>query len=195
MSPNTKAEDKLRESEERFAKAFNSSPLALTITSLETGKLIEVNETFVRTTGYARAEAIGRTTADPRALGELGGPRKRAEQVQETARFAIGISFSRQRRQRNHRTALGGLLEIRGEPCALTVIQDITERKKPRRFPRATACFRSARATLFCSFARRTDSRRKRVAVETYGYEPRRTAAHELAQSACPRRSPRSKSS
>ncbi|MCA1576621.1 MAG: PAS domain S-box protein, partial [Acidobacteria bacterium] len=58
------AEDALRQSEERFAKAFQASPLALTITSLKTSRLLEVNETFTRMSGYTREEAVGRTTPE-----------------------------------------------------------------------------------------------------------------------------------
>uniref|UniRef100_UPI003296D1B8 PAS domain S-box protein n=1 Tax=Salmonella enterica TaxID=28901 RepID=UPI003296D1B8 len=48
----------------RFAKAFNASPLVLTLSSISTGKLIEVNDTFCRLTGYSREEAIGRSTVE-----------------------------------------------------------------------------------------------------------------------------------
>ncbi|HEY0458119.1 MAG TPA: PAS domain S-box protein [Pyrinomonadaceae bacterium] len=126
-----KTDDKLRESEERFAKAFNSSPLVLTITSLKTGKLIEVNETFVRTTGFTREETIGRSTAE---LGLWANSIDRAAElaaVQETGEIRdLEYIF----RVKDGREIVGllsaQLLEIRGEPCALTIIQDITERKK-----------------------------------------------------------------
>ncbi|HYD47777.1 MAG TPA: PAS domain S-box protein, partial [Terriglobales bacterium] len=59
-----RTEMRLRESEERFAKAFNASPLSLTISSLLSGRLIEVNETFTVVSGYSREEALGRTTAE-----------------------------------------------------------------------------------------------------------------------------------
>lgn len=126
-----RSEEKLRESEERFSKAFNSSPLVITITSLTTGKLIEVNETFVSVTGYTREEAIGRTTA------ELGLWAKSDDRENELAT----VQKEEKLRNREYRFRLkddieivgllsAELLEIRGEPCVLTVIQDITERKK-----------------------------------------------------------------
>src|SRR5690606_1995353 len=58
------AEAALRESEERFAKAFSASPLIFTLASLVDGRLVEVNDAFTEITGYASEEAIGRTTAD-----------------------------------------------------------------------------------------------------------------------------------
>ncbi len=124
------AEKLLRESEERFAKAFNSSPLSITITSLKTGKLIEVNETFVDITGYSREDAIGQTTAE---LG-LWQPSERDAELAVIASEGQ-ISNSEYRFRMKDGSEIVGLLsaellEIGGEPCALTVIQDITTRKR-----------------------------------------------------------------
>lgn len=126
-----KAEAAIRESEERFSKAFNSSPLAISITSLTTGKLIEVNDTFVTFMGYSREEAIGRTTQ------ELG-----LWMNQDDREAEVGLlrseGFLRDRecryRVRNGNEVVGLLsaekLVIGGEPCALSVVLDITERKR-----------------------------------------------------------------
>ncbi|MDQ3134031.1 MAG: PAS domain S-box protein, partial [Acidobacteriota bacterium] len=124
-------EQALRESEERFAKAFNSSPLSVTLTSLKTGKLVEVNDTFLRLTGYSREEAIGRTTAE---LGLWSQPLDRATELAKVI-SAGHIRNSEYRFRMKDGTEIVGLLsaellDIGGESCALTVIQDITERKK-----------------------------------------------------------------
>ncbi|HMV83162.1 MAG TPA: PAS domain S-box protein [Blastocatellia bacterium] len=121
----------LRESEERFAKAFNASPFILTISSLETEKLIEVNETFVTLSGYSREEAIGRTTAE---LGVWSDSRDRAEELREVRQSGLVRNAEYRFRARTGREFVGLLsaenIEIAGEPCALTVIADITERKQ-----------------------------------------------------------------
>jgi PAS domain S-box-containing protein len=52
--------------EEKFSKAFHSSPYAITITRPSDGQIIEVNEGFLNITGYQYAEAIGKTTIDLR---------------------------------------------------------------------------------------------------------------------------------
>jgi PAS domain S-box-containing protein len=125
-----RAEDALRESEERFAKAFNASPLTITLTSLKTGQLVEVNETFVRVTGYTRAEALGKTTLE---LG-LWSPADRAAELAAVQRAGLIRNAEYKFRMKDGTEIVGllsaELLEIGGEPCALTVIQDITERKR-----------------------------------------------------------------
>ena len=126
-----KTEEKLRESEERFNKAFNASPLAFTITSLKTGKLVEVNETFVNMTGFPREEAIGRSTAE---LGLWDNAPDREREL--SAVVSDGkIRNSEYRFRMKNGSEIVGLLsaelfELGGEPCALTVIQDITTRKR-----------------------------------------------------------------
>jgi PAS domain S-box-containing protein len=121
----------LRESEQRFVKAFSASPLCLTISSLATGKLLEVNEAFVAVTGYSRDEAIGRTTAE---LGVWVQPNEREEEL--TAVEAAGSLRNREYRfrMRNGQEITGLLsaevIDVAGERCALTVIQDITDRTK-----------------------------------------------------------------
>ena len=54
-------EEALKKSEEKFSKAFQQSPMALTLTSVKDHRYIDVNETFERITGWRRDEVIGRT--------------------------------------------------------------------------------------------------------------------------------------
>jgi PAS domain S-box-containing protein len=121
----------LRESEERFAKAFESSPLALTITSLKTGRLLEVNETFTRLSGYTRDEAVGRTTLE---LGLWARPTDRTAELATLARTGQVRDVEYRFRMKDGGELVGLLsaeqIEIGGEPCALTVIEDITEQKR-----------------------------------------------------------------
>jgi len=53
-------------SEEKFSKAFRSSPYALMLTRLADGRIQEVNDGFVRLSGYSREEALGKTTQELR---------------------------------------------------------------------------------------------------------------------------------
>ena len=123
-------EDALRESEERFSKAFRASPLVLTISSLETGKLVEVNDTFVEVTGYAREEAIGKTTLE---LGLWLEPADRSSEMNAVRENGQVRGEEYVFRLRDGTEIVGLLaaerIEISGEACSLTVIQDITERK------------------------------------------------------------------
>ena len=114
-----------------FAKAFAAAPVSLTITSLVSGRLLQVNDTFVAITGYSREEAVGRTTV------ELGLWADTADREAELAMVASSGSLRNLEyrfRARDGRLIIGLLsaerLDIAGEPCALTLIQDITAAKQ-----------------------------------------------------------------
>ncbi|MEN6489725.1 MAG: PAS domain S-box protein, partial [Smithella sp.] len=58
------AQEALKFSEERFSKAFNMSPAPTTISTIDEGRFIDVNDSFLRMLGYSREEIIGRTVAE-----------------------------------------------------------------------------------------------------------------------------------
>ncbi|MBA1202185.1 PAS domain S-box protein [Pseudomonas capeferrum] len=70
-----RAEAALKASEEKFAKAFHSSPDAITITERESGRYLEVNDGFCRLTGYSAAEVVGLTAHE---LGIWADDKQRA---------------------------------------------------------------------------------------------------------------------
>ena len=120
----------LRESEERFEKAFNASPMALMIASVETGKLIEVNDTFVEMFGYLQEQVVGKTTAE---FGLWVNPDERTAATQSYLDTGQIRNAEHRFRTRSGEEIIGLLsadrIEAGGEICVLAVIQNITERR------------------------------------------------------------------
>lgn len=56
----------LAEVESRFKRIFRYSPVALVMSTIDEGRLIDVNERWLALFGYAREEVIGRTNAELR---------------------------------------------------------------------------------------------------------------------------------
>ncbi|MEO8434830.1 MAG: PAS domain S-box protein [Pyrinomonadaceae bacterium] len=125
------AEEALRESEERFSKAFHSSPAALSIALLDGGTLLEVNDSFLRETGYERDEVIGRTTCDIGLWADPEFRRTMTGLLREQGR-AADLEFKYRRKSGEIRDGLLSvdLIELSGNPCVLGIGQDITERKR-----------------------------------------------------------------
>jgi len=124
-------QEKLRLSEERFSKAFKSSPYPMCITSLEEGRLIDINDTYCFTTGYSPEELIGRT------IIQLGLWVNRADGCQVKNKIKQNESVSNLEilfRTKSGEQRLGlysaERLDINGEPCLLNIVKDITENKK-----------------------------------------------------------------
>jgi PAS domain S-box-containing protein/putative nucleotidyltransferase with HDIG domain len=126
-----RAEEALRKSEEKFAKAFQASPLIVVISRVRDAYLIEVNESLEKVMGYTREEAIGRTSLE---LGLWVNPAERERIVQ------ILLANGRLRNEETlFRTKSGEvitclysaeLIELDGEKCVLTSIENITERRR-----------------------------------------------------------------
>lgn len=126
-----RAEAALRRSEEKFAKAFRSSPVGMVIATLEEGRLLDANETFEQATGYRREELLGRTALE---LGLWRDPLQRAAIVEEVKKNGRVTNCEVQTRTKageiRHKLLSAELLRIGGQPCLLTVSEDITDRKR-----------------------------------------------------------------
>ena len=77
-------EEALRESEERFAKAFYVSPAPMVICALEDGKMMNVNESYLVMTGYTQEELRGHSA---RALGIWNGDAHKLAQLRENGSY------------------------------------------------------------------------------------------------------------
>jgi len=64
LEPRRKAETALRQSEERFAKAFCLAPVPTTISTADDHRLIEINEAFSRVLGYHAQDVVGYAADD-----------------------------------------------------------------------------------------------------------------------------------
>ena len=125
------AETELHRSEEKFARVFRSSPLAISITRIEDGRYLDINEAFVRLFGWRREEVIGRTSLE---IGKWLIPEER-ENWAATLKKAGRIS----NREVRFRTKGGDILNVllsaeliglEDEPCALVMVADITDQKR-----------------------------------------------------------------
>jgi two-component system sensor kinase FixL len=124
----------LRSSEERFAKAFMSSPDAMVITSTRDGRIVEVNDRWERLFGYARARAVGST------MWELGmfASAKDAAALQYAISSRVRVSdleLALRSESGDLRQALIGAetAELAGEPCFIAIIRDLTDQRRAER--------------------------------------------------------------
>jgi PAS domain S-box-containing protein len=126
-----RAEEALRKSEEKFSKAFQSSPVEMVITTLNEGRFVDVNENFSRCIGYGRDEVIGRTSL---GLGLWADPGERSAMVEEIRKS--GRVSNREIRIRAKSGEFGiklysaEPLTIDGEQCLLAVSVDVTARRR-----------------------------------------------------------------
>ncbi len=125
-----KAEEALLLSEEKFSKAFRASPDWITISMIDDGRYIEVNDAFERLSGYRRDEVIGRTALE---LGIWPDSNEREEIVATLKKDGM-----LRNREVHFRTKSGTVLtmlrsseiiDYGGIRCTISVTRDITERR------------------------------------------------------------------
>jgi len=130
ISERIRMEKALRESEEKFSLAFRASPAIVAITTVETGKFVEVNDSYVNTTGYSREELIGRTSGDVNIWAK---PEERARirnVLKEQGRVCnLELNFRMKSGEIRNWLFSAEKIDIAGEKCLIGVSVDITERK------------------------------------------------------------------
>ncbi|NJD22762.1 MAG: PAS domain S-box protein [Melioribacter sp.] len=130
ITDRVRAASKMRESEEKFAAAFYSSPNLIAITRFADGKIIDINEGYTRLLGYSRSESIGKTTNE---LSIWANPADRIFFINSLKKFGHITDFETTLRRKDGMlmTVIDSarIIELQGEKCVLSVIVDITERK------------------------------------------------------------------
>jgi PAS domain S-box-containing protein len=129
-----RAEEALRESEEKYREVFQGSPDAITIADVNDGRLLDMNQGFFRLSGYSRDEAIGRTVFD---LNIFVNPGDRDRYIEIIRREGKIDGYELQLHSRDG-TIHDGLLSARplrysGRDCMAVVVRNITPLKRAQR--------------------------------------------------------------
>ncbi|NEP84547.1 MAG: diguanylate cyclase, partial [Okeania sp. SIO3B3] len=121
----------LRLSEEKFARAFSTSPASMMICTLREGQLLDVNNSFCSLSGYKREELLSQSTIDLRIWVDS----KERDRITKTLTLKGKVT----NQEVNFRTKSGKIVTtllsaeviyIDREACVVAVGEDITDRKQ-----------------------------------------------------------------
>ncbi|MGX4729197.1 PAS domain S-box protein [Pseudomonas corrugata] len=129
MEPRRKAETALRQSEERFAKSFRLSPVPTLVCSAEQ-LLLEINDAFLDTTGYASEELFGKTVAEIGFLDKDASATLFARLEKTTTVSNVDVKVRKKGGELIDCEVAADTLVIQDQPCYLLVLVNITERKR-----------------------------------------------------------------
>jgi len=128
------AEAALRLSEDKYFKAFQSSPDGILISRFEDGHFIEVNDGFCRMMGYSREEFLSSSSI---GLGLWANPQDREKYAADLRRNRFLRDYDYKFRTKSgatlHCLASSEIIELDGEAHILSVVRDITEHEQAER--------------------------------------------------------------
>lgn len=125
------AQKALREEDTRFFRIFHATPSLLVLASLADGKYLEVNESFESVLGYRRDEVLGRTSLE---LNIWHNPKDRELVLRRLAAGKKVRDLEINFRKKSGEIMVGlysaEIIDVGEELCLLSLVNDITERKK-----------------------------------------------------------------
>ncbi len=117
----------LSKSEEKFSKAFLMGPDAITISSLDIGRFIEVNDSFIKMSGFSREEPIGKTTLE---VGLWYEPSHRESFIAKIKKEGIlrdeYVEFVRKSGEKLRCLISADRIDLGGQDCLLLIARDVT---------------------------------------------------------------------
>jgi diguanylate cyclase (GGDEF)-like protein/PAS domain S-box-containing protein len=128
------ADNELRASEERYRTAFQMNLDAVDICHKENGMFVDVNDAFLRITGFEREDVIGHTAQE---IGIWDNPQDRRKLLDALSLNSTCSNLEFPYRTKDGRLRLGRLsvtpIELDGTPCILSVTRDVTEANEARK--------------------------------------------------------------
>ncbi len=129
-SERKRAEAALRASENKFANAFLSSPDAVVITELLSGRFLEINPGFERQFGWSKAEALGRTSMDLGIWSDLSERQRMLETLKQGHFRDLEAHLYHRDGRRSINLLYGGEVELEGQRCLVLTVRDISRQRE-----------------------------------------------------------------
>lgn len=134
ITESKRAEAALRQSEEKFSKAFLSSPSSIVITRQSDGRIMEANDAFCRRYGLTPEQARGQNVYE---VGVWRNPQEREALINRLRREGSIRNVEKETILPSGRRSVSLMsleqITIQGEECLLTVTHDITDLKEAQR--------------------------------------------------------------
>ena len=127
----------VKESEEKFLKAFHSNPAPMTLSDSK-GRWMDVNESYIRLTGYKREELIGHTSIELNLINAYERNQYLTESKEKSS--IKNVEFEIKTKSGEIRIVLSSseVIRVNNEIRFITFMYDITDSKKAE-FERKTS--------------------------------------------------------
>jgi two-component system cell cycle sensor histidine kinase/response regulator CckA len=124
-------EEALRQSEEKFRKAFYTSPDSMAISRLEDGMYISINPGFTRGTKYTEKDIIGKTSIEFNIWDNVEDRQRLVAKLKKDGEVInLEATFRRKSGEIRYGLVSASVIDLNGVPHLLSITRDITERKR-----------------------------------------------------------------
>jgi two-component system, sensor histidine kinase and response regulator len=121
----------LSESEASLRRIFDANLDSVTINDMETGAYLDVNEEFLRRTGFKREDVIGKSFDHVKLSPDTGLRRRFMRELETNGRVRnMAADFDLKDGERIHCLVSAIVLELGGRRCCMSLARDVTEIKE-----------------------------------------------------------------
>lgn len=124
-----KYETQLQASKDRFIKIFQRTPALITISKIEDGTYLEVNNTFVKSTGYEKKDTIGKTSVEIGFISKKDRNRLKRELLRNGNVQNFEFTLTRHDGSTMICSYFAEIVTLDGKKRILSMATDITDRK------------------------------------------------------------------
>ena len=126
-----RAERGLTESEEKFRKAFYTSPDSVNINRLEDGMYVSINPGFTTIMGYTEEDIIGKTSIESNVWENIADRQRLVDGLLKERQVTnLEATFRMKGGDIRHGLMSASVIDLNGVPHILSITRDITDRKR-----------------------------------------------------------------
>ena len=140
ITSQTQIREKLRQSEQRFIKVFNSAPMPIAICRVTDGTFLDVNKAFTDFCGYTEQELVDRSIFQ--LLEDIPDYRNTPEGIKLAEAFLstrnLEVTIRNNQQERLDLLVSAEQVDFDGEKCFIATCLDVTKQKKIEEAKRET---------------------------------------------------------
>jgi len=120
----------IRQSEEKFSKAFHGMPIIMALATIEEGRFIDANEALYSGSGFTQEEIIGHTSLELSLFTRSVRSDLIASLMKEGRLDNYEVDLCTKSGEMRNCLCWGQLIHINSELCHITAVIDVTEQRR-----------------------------------------------------------------